>query len=96
MSEAECKIYMKGDTARLYGHDVNDDEGFYIESRWSIVNWQFDKRARLIGERVYPAPTADIQKIDKNAYWETTEVAEIMSERINKGWKLLTDLDLTY
>jgi len=94
MSEAKYQIYMRGDTARLYGHDVKDDDGFYIESRWSIVNWQFDKQARMIGERVYPAPTADIQKIDKNAYWETAEVAEIMSERIDKGWKLLSDLDL--
>ena len=95
MSEAKYQIYMRGDTARLYGHDVNDDDGFYIESRWSIVNWQFDERARMIGERVYPAPTADIQKIDKEAYWETAEVAEIMSEKIDNGWKLLSDLDLT-
>ena len=49
----------------------------------------------MIGERVYPAPTADIQKIDMDAYWETAEVAEIMSERIDNGWKLLSELDLT-
>lgn len=91
MSEAEFQIYMRGDTARKYGHEVDDEAGYYIESRWSVVNWKFNDKARMIGERVYPAPTATITKISAETFWSTDEVAKIMSTRIDIGWQNLSD-----
>jgi hypothetical protein len=91
MSEALYHIYMRGDTARDYGHDVDDPEGFYVESRWSVVNWRFNERARMIGERIYPAPTALVTKIPEEMYWTTEEVAAILNPEIEARWALLSD-----
>lgn len=91
MSEALYHIYMRGDTARSYGHDVADLDGYFIERRWSIVNWRFNEQARMIGERVYPAPTADLVQVDKSQFWTTEEVADILGDEIEARWQLLND-----
>ena len=91
MSEALYHIYMRGETARSYGHDADDLDGYYIERRWSIVNWRFNDRARMIGERVYPAPTAELVKVDKSQFWTTEEVQDVLGAEIDSRWKLLND-----
>jgi hypothetical protein len=91
MSEALYHIYMRGDTARAYGHEADDVEGYYVESRWSIVNWRFNEQARMIGERIYPAPTATLTRIPEEMYWTTDQVAEILNPEIEARWALLTD-----
>ena len=74
MSEAKYQIYMRGDTARLYGHDVNDDDGFYIESRWSIVNWQFDD---IYGQ---PPPLHELDKILSDAGFRLWDISHIYKD----------------
>lgn len=91
MSEALYHIYMRGNTARSYGHVVDDLDGFYIERRWSIVNWRFNDKARMIGERVYPAPTADLVQVDRAQFWTTEEVQEVLGGEIESRWALLND-----
>lgn len=91
MSEALYHIYMRGETARSYGHEVDDLDGYYIERRWSIVNWRFNDRARMIGERVYPAPTAELVRVDRSQFWTTEEVQEVLGDEIDSRWKLLND-----
>ena len=57
-SEALYNTFLKGEAAIGRGHAGVDPQGTYIESRWICMYWPYDARGRMIGERVYPAPTA--------------------------------------
>lgn len=57
-SEALYNTYMTGTQAAERGHAAADPAKLYIEQRWLCMVWPYDNRGRMIGERVYPAPTA--------------------------------------
>ncbi len=59
-SEALYHSFMTGTAAQARGHADADPEGTYIEARWIGMIWPYDDRGRMIGERVYPAPTATL------------------------------------
>jgi len=86
MSEALYRIYLPGTTAKLYGHDVLETDGYFVETRWAIVNWRFDADARLVGERIYPAPTADLEQVDEKQFWTTDEASVILHDEIETRW----------
>ncbi len=54
-SEAIYNTFMTGETARHRGCADADPAKKYIERRWLCMIWPYDERARMIGERVYPA-----------------------------------------
>lgn len=90
MSEALYHIYLNGETARRWGHDVDSADGLYVESRWSCVYWKFNEEARMIGERIYPASTAKIAICEPDNFWTTANVSKILNPVIEKNWILLT------
>ena len=61
-SEALFHSFIPAETAATNGHEVPDINAKYIESRWVCMMWHFDEAGRMIGERVYQAPTASLEK----------------------------------
>jgi len=67
-SEALYKTFITADTATAAGHVVDDPKGKYIESRMICMMWPYDDKGRMIGERVYPAPTSTIEKCSEEDF----------------------------
>ncbi|WP_374345458.1 hypothetical protein [Phenylobacterium sp.] len=59
-SEALYHTFMTGAAAQARGHADADPAGTYVEQRWVCMIWPYDDKGRMIGERVYPAPTATL------------------------------------
>lgn len=59
-SEALYNTFMTAEAAKEEGHDVPDMDAKYIEQRWLCMTWPYDEQGRMIGERVYPAHTANL------------------------------------
>ena len=57
-SEALYHTFMTGEQAAARGHTGADPAKKYLEHRWVCMIWPYDTKGRMIGERVYPAPTA--------------------------------------
>ena len=67
-SEALYNTFMTAQAAVENGYDVDDPNGKYIESRWVCMMWPYDEKGRMIGERVYPAPTATLRKCPEDEF----------------------------
>lgn len=67
-SEALYHTFMTSKTAAEAGHEVDDPNGKYIESRMICMMWPYDEKGKMIGERVYPAPTATISKCSEEDF----------------------------
>lgn len=59
-SEALYHTFMTGAAAQARGHADADPAATYVEHRWVCMIWPYDAQGRMIGERVYPAPTASL------------------------------------
>tara|TARA_B100000886_G_scaffold311112_1_gene246280 strand:- start:562 stop:987 length:426 start_codon:yes stop_codon:yes gene_type:complete len=60
-SEALFHSSIPAETAITNGYEVPDKNANYIESRWVCMMWPCDEVGRMIGERVYQAPTATLE-----------------------------------
>lgn len=81
-SEALYHTFMGGATAQLRGHADADPARRYVESRWVCMTWPYDERARMIGERVYPAPTATLRECAEADFLTLAAVNQAFGERI--------------
>lgn len=59
-SEALYNTFMTGEQAIARGNPGADPAKKYIEQRWLCMVWPYDEKGRMIGERVYPAPVANL------------------------------------
>ncbi len=59
-SEALYNTYMTGEQAIARGNAEAVPGKKYVEQRWVCMIWPYDAAGRMIGERVYPAPTATL------------------------------------
>jgi hypothetical protein len=59
-SEALYNTYLTGEQALARGNPDAVPGKKYIEKRWLCMTWPYDLQGRMIGERVYPAPTAEL------------------------------------
>lgn len=67
-SEALYNTYMTGEQAAARGFAEADPAKFYIEQRWLCMVWPYDEHGRMIGERVYPAQTAEFIECAKEDF----------------------------
>lgn len=63
-SEALYNTFVTGEQALARGHVGADPSRKYVEQRRVCMIWPYDDRGRMIGERVYPAPTASLSPCD--------------------------------
>ncbi|WP_207790070.1 hypothetical protein [Polymorphobacter arshaanensis] len=59
-SEALYNTYLTGEQAMARGAAGAQLGKKYIEQRWVCMIWPYDAKGRMIGERVYPAPTVEL------------------------------------
>ncbi len=59
-SEALYNTYLTGEQAIARGTAGAEPGKKYIEQRWVCMIWPYDAEGRMIGERVYPAPTVEL------------------------------------
>lgn len=78
-SEALYNTFLTAEAAEEAGHDVPDMDAKYIEQRWICMIWPYDEQGRMIGERVYPAPTANLVRCSDDDF-VTLEEARVTFE----------------
>ncbi|HBW84620.1 MAG TPA: hypothetical protein DEF79_11335 [Gammaproteobacteria bacterium] len=76
-SEALFRSFIPAETAMANGHDVPDMNANYIESRWVCMMWPYDEAGRMIGERVYQAPTASLEKCTEEDFLTLDHVRSV-------------------
>lgn len=73
-SEALYHIFMPGRAAAENGYEIDDPSATYIETKWVSMIWPYDDQGRMIGERVYPAPTGTVRKCPEDEVLTVEEV----------------------
>lgn len=88
-SEALYHTFLAGPDAIGRGHADADPAKTYIESRWIGMVWPYDDRARMIGERVYPAPTATWRECPPNEFLTVADAQRVFDPLIAEAQKAL-------
>ena len=83
-SEALFHSFMPAETAIANGHEVPDINANYVESRWVCMMWPFDEAGRMIGERVYQAPTASLEKCPEEDFLTLDHVRSVFDPILAK------------
>ncbi|MDG5493283.1 hypothetical protein [Niveispirillum sp. BGYR6] len=73
-SEALYHTFMSGESAIARGLPDADPTKKYIEHRWICMVWPYDDKARMIGERVYPAHTASFTECPEEDFLTLDDV----------------------
>lgn len=81
-SEALYNTFLTGEAARNLGHEQADISKTYIERRWVCMIWPYDAQARMIGERAYLAPTAELVECPKEDFVTPEDVQRVLGPLI--------------
>lgn len=84
-SEALFHSFIPAETAIMNGHEVPDKNANYIESRWVCMMWPYDEAGRMIGERVYQAPTASLEKCHEEDFITLDQVRSVFDPILAKS-----------
>lgn len=77
--------YIPGPEAKRRGHDIDDLDATYVESRWSSQHWHFTSDARLIGEHVYHSRPISFEKVNSSRVLTLAEIREVLEPIIAQG-----------
>ncbi|MBK0392566.1 hypothetical protein [Ramlibacter algicola] len=64
MTEYVSHRFWPGSLLRTMGDDVDDAKAMYLVSMTQMMNWPYDERARVVGERVYRGGDRKIRECD--------------------------------
>ena len=88
-SEAMYNTFLNGEQAIARGHKDAKAGKLYIEHRWVCMMWPYDKRGRMIGERVYPAPTATLSECAPEDFLTIADARRVFDPLIEKAQRAL-------
>lgn len=88
-SEALYNTYMTGVQAAARGHAQADPARLYVEQRWLGMVWPYDARGRMIGERVYPAPTATFVECAEEEFLTIADARRVFDPLIAEAQRAL-------
>ncbi|MDF8333810.1 hypothetical protein [Novosphingobium cyanobacteriorum] len=88
-SEAVYNTFVTGEQAIARGHATADPSRKYVEHRWVCMVWPYDARGRMIGERVYPAPTATLSECSEENFLTVADARRVFDPLIAQAQEAL-------